>query len=54
MKYFRYKKKEINLEESETDERDKIENPKKKLSNIQEPRGDENLEDTDNDTDTDL
>ena len=38
----------MNLEESETGERYKIENPTKLyLRNVQEPREDEHLEDTD-------
>ena len=44
----------MNLEESETDESDQIENPiKLNMSNIQEPREDENIEDADTDIDQD-
>ena len=40
----------MNLEESKTDERDQTENPTKlNMSNIQEPREDDHLEDTDTD-----
>ena len=49
MKDFKYHKKanEMDLEESETDERDQVEKPQNNMSNIQELMEDGNLEYTD-------